>query len=76
MFYTGVLSPIEPVSQWTIPEKNPNGEGGVDNNSKKKIKKKALEIPKRRLHPKKFHKTVLHPSEVLRAKTKTPGYST
>ena len=36
MFYTGVLSPIEPVSQWTIPEKNPNGEGGL------------MTIPKRR----------------------------
>ena len=33
-----------------------------------------LEIPnKAKLHPQKLHKIVLHPSEILRHKTKTPG---
>ena len=36
-----------------------------------------LEIPdKARLHPWKFHQTVLHASEILRPKTKTHGNST
>ena len=33
-----------------------------------------LEIPgKTKLHPQKLHQIVLHPSEILRPKTKTPG---
>ena len=33
-------------------------------------------LDKTRLHPEKLHKIVLHPLEILRSKTKTPGNST
>ena len=47
MSYTGVLPPIEPVSQWTIPEKNPNGEGGLMTIPKRRSKRRPWKFQKK-----------------------------
>ena len=82
--YARVLPlPIEPVSQWTIPEKNKQGGGGLRAN----LFETPLEIldfsftpensKQNKASPVAIPQNCVTPHEILRPKTKTtPGYST
>ena len=61
------------LSQWTIPEKNQTGNGG---SGEGRLETYFFENPlKLSFTPRDFAK-LCYPTEILKRKTKTPGYST